>query len=142
MRKIRIVLVAAMALGALGCSGLGQKLLDMSGADVKVGADATLPAGFPLNAPGGGTLMTSASMDIAGMTTSTVVYEITDGAGLLDGYEQQMKDAGLTTIRSSAGGADSVTGNNATTGENWTASITDSGGKKMLSLVVLQKGGA
>src|SRR4051794_14942824 len=102
MSKLRMVLVMAVVAGGLGCSGIGQKLMEMSGSEIHTGADAVRPADFPLPAPDGGTLTTSASVNFAGMETTTLQYEITaETIALLERYETVMKDAGMTTTRSS-----------------------------------------
>ena len=50
MSKLRMILVLAVVAGGLGCSGVGQKLMEMSGLEIQTGAEASRPADFPLPA--------------------------------------------------------------------------------------------
>jgi hypothetical protein len=136
--KLRMMLVLTVVAGGLGCAGIGQKLMELSGSEIHVGADAKHPDGFPLPPPEGGTITTSASVNFAGMETTTVMYEITtETIAVLEKYEQVMKDAGLTTTRTSDSNGEVVTGTG-TDRSNWTAMVGEQGGKKTLTLVVVK----
>lgn len=138
MSKLRMILVLAVVAGGLGCSGIGQKLMDLSGSEIKVGAEASRPADFPLPAPEGGTLTTSASVNFAGMETTTLQYEITqETIAILEQYENVMKAAGMTTTRSSDSNGEVVTGQG-TDRTSHTVIVSDQGGKKTLTLVVVK----
>ena len=135
---LRTVLVAVLLAGGLGCSGLGQKVMDLTGSEVRVGPDAVHPADFPLPPPPGGTLTASATMNAMGMKNTTLQYDLPSDAGVLDLYETVMKDAGLGPTRSSQMGNDTVTA--AAGGGTWTAMVVNQGEKTTLSLSVVQGG--
>lgn len=131
--RLRTVLMAVVLAGGLGCSGLGQKLLDVTGSEVHVGADAVHPADFPLPPPPEGTLVASASLNVGGMKNTTLQYEVPSAEGLLDRYETIMKDAGLSPTRGTQAGGETVS---AETVDHvtQTAMVGDQAGKTMLTL--------
>ncbi|MBX2796269.1 MAG: hypothetical protein KTR31_01330 [Myxococcales bacterium] len=136
MRKI---IIGVGFLVALGCSGLGDTLMEMSGTEIAMGDDAEHPADHPLPplADGEGKIVSAVSMNMAGVKTSTVQYEIAEGTSndaVLEKYEAIMKEKGWEPTRSDQGGMNSVVAN---LGDNEmvTAGITDNAGQRVLTLV-------
>ena len=134
-------LVALGVVFALGCSGMGEKLLELSGTEIKMGEDAEHPADFPLPPPEQGELMTSMSMGLAGMQTATVQYELpagTDVEAVLKKYEEHLTAAGHEVQRTDQDGAKTVSAQ-VGDGEVITAAISKAGDKSVLSLVAVTK---
>ena len=138
MRTVRIGGAAALLAVILGCSGM-QGMMPTGG--FQTGADASRPASFPMPEPPGGTLVTSGEISVAGVSTATLSYELPagDDSEVLDLYEKSMKDAGLGTERSDAAGSATLSGNSADGKTAWSAVISDGGGKRTLTLVVITR---
>jgi hypothetical protein len=146
-RAIAGMLAVGFASSGLGCAGFGQALLDLSGTEVRVGADATHPADFPLAPPPAGEILTSVRAAMMGIETVTVQYrlpESADAAALLDGYEQRMREEGLEIQRTEDADTRTVVGTRGTDPENntdvWTASLARQPDGLVLSLVVIGRG--
>lgn len=87
---------------ALGCSGLAESVMEAAGvnAEIASGDDAVHPADFPLPPPEDGIIMQSMAMDMAGIETVTVQYELPEGAdsaAIIDRYEEAIKGLGVET---------------------------------------------
>lgn len=132
MRRFRFGGAVALLAVVLGCGGMP---------DVKTGANAVVPAGFPLPAPPGGTLETSADLSFVGMSTLSVVYKLPEGDNdaVLDLYEQAMKDAGLDTTRTEDGGQASVSGASSDGKQAWSAVIGQETGGRTVTLVTISR---
>jgi hypothetical protein len=146
-KAIAGMLLVGLGLSGLGCSGVGDKLLELSGTEVRVGVDATHPADFPLAPPSAGEISTSMRAAVMGIETVTVQYKIpasADAKTLLDGYEQQMRTAGLEIQRTDEGDVRTVVGTRGTDPQNsdevWTASIASDPAGVVLSLIVIKRG--
>lgn len=85
---------------ALGCSGIAEQVMEAAGVEAEIasGDDAVHPADFPLPPPEDGTIMQTMAMDMAGIETTTVQYELPDGvdtAAIIDRYEEAIKGLGV-----------------------------------------------
>jgi hypothetical protein len=133
-----------LALGlwaALGCSGMGEKLLELSGTEVAVGEDAVHPADFPLPPPERGEIVTSMKMGLAGTKTETVQYKLpagTDGDAVLAEYEEHLKTQGYDVQRADQQGTKALTAQ-VPGGAMLTVGLTATEGDLVLSLVAISK---
>lgn len=94
--------VAAVWVAALACGGAEPLAEGLLGADVKTGAEAALPADFPLDAPVGVTLHTVLTADLLGQHTVTAVFTLDPGTALdavLGQVEAEMEAEGLSWER-------------------------------------------
>jgi hypothetical protein len=133
----RAAVVALLAALCLGCSGLGQKMMEWSGSEIAVGEDAVVPADFPMPAPPVGKLVTSAKVNLGPVRTTTVVYELPaeQTEAMLQPYEDLMKAAGMTVEKSAAPNGQTVSGQSATS-TVWTAAYARDQGNPLLTLMV------
>lgn len=97
---MRRVVLGIGLIFALGCSGLAEQLMSAAGveADISTGDDAVHPDDFPLPPPDDGTIIQSMSMDMAGIETVTVQYELPEGAdtaAIIDRYEEAIRGLGV-----------------------------------------------
>ncbi len=143
MRGVRWLIVAgALGLG-LGCSGLGEKGLELAGGelDVAEGADARLPEGFPLPPPPGGTLTTVVRAGLMGTSTVSAIYELDGGADLevvLEPYAAVMEAAGMAVSTSTSDGTRVVSGTKDQA--TWSAVAAPRDGKVQVTLVLADVG--
>jgi hypothetical protein len=108
----KVALVALLAVVSLGCSGLGQKMMEWSGTEIVVGEGAAMPADFPMPAPAVGKLVTSAKVNVGPLRATTVIYELPGDQteAVLQPYEDLMKAAGLTVSKTTDPGSHTVSG--------------------------------
>jgi len=93
-RKLASAVIGVGLLCGLGCSGISESLMSLSGTEVAMGDNAEHPDDFPLPPPPLGEIMTSLSTGLGGAKTTTVIYELDAEASLeviLPPYEEILK---------------------------------------------------
>lgn len=139
IRWIRGAVFALSVVTSLACAGIGEKMLEWTGSEIAVGENAVHPADFPMPPPPGGKLLTTAKVNLGGMDTTTVVYQVqgSDTEALLKPYETVMTEAGLAIQRSDVDNTHSISGTG-TDKSQWSAVLTDSNGERSLTLLVVK----
>lgn len=130
-RWTALVLGAVVAV-SLACGGndFARSVLN---ADVQEGADATLPADFPLTPPAGATLSAVMRASLLGTDTTTAVFSLApgdDGKAALEALAVEMEGKGLAVERV----GDTVTGRRGS--DNWVCSVSHADGTPTVSVII------
>ena len=136
--------IALGALGfGLGCSGLAESVVSMSGSEIQQGDDAQMPADFPIpHPPGHDKPITVVKMPMGELSMTTVAFEIEDPMAHEAFYKQHFEDANQTvkTETTEVMGTKSVV--IATHDQTQSVLLSESFSGNSISLVTMTKTGA